>query len=91
MFSFRLQTYLNYSIKIKNMNNKATKSLQLAHNIAQARKTKGLSQNDLASMLDISREHLAKIETNKRGISIGLLFELCDKLDIKEADLFYFK
>jgi transcriptional regulator with XRE-family HTH domain len=47
---------------------------QLGKNIAKYRKEKKLSQEALADILDISREHLAKIETAKRGISIHLLF-----------------
>ena len=47
------------------MNNKTTKILQLGRTIFKLRKEKGLSQNQLAEMLDISREHLAKIETSK--------------------------
>ena len=39
-------------------------------NIAKYRKEKHLTQNLLAEKLDVSREHLAKIETAKRGISI---------------------
>ncbi len=62
----------------------------LGRNIAKARKAKKLSQNELSEMLDISREHLAKIETAKRGISIGLLFKLCTTLNISEQILFDF-
>ncbi len=73
------------------MTNKATKLIVLGKNIQQARKNKGLSQNELAEKLDISREHLAKIETAKRCISLGLLFELAEVLEIAEKDLFEFK
>ena len=72
------------------MTNKTTKLILLGKNIKQARKAKRLSQNALADILDISREHLAKIETAKRTISLGLLFDLCDKLDITEKDIFSF-
>ena len=60
-------------------------------NIAKYRKIKHLSQNQLAEMIDISREHLAKIETAKRGISLSLLFKLSETLDISEKDLFDFQ
>jgi transcriptional regulator with XRE-family HTH domain len=72
------------------MTNKTTKLILLGKNIKRARKTNGLSQNALAEMLDISREHLAKIETAKRTISLGLLFDLCTTLKISEQDLFKF-
>lgn len=70
------------------MNNEATKTLQLGQNIAKIRKAKGLTQNALANLLDISREHVAKIETGKKHISLKLLFLLCEKLEINEKDLF---
>jgi len=73
------------------MTNKTTKLLILGKNIKDARKSKGLSQNALAEILDISREHLAKIETAKRTISLGLLFKICDILEIAEKDIFEFK
>lgn len=63
---------------------------KFGRNIAEQRKLKKLSQNQLAEMLDISREHLAKIETAKRGISINLLFKLCNSLNISEKVLFEF-
>ena len=62
----------------------------IGKSIAKYRKERKLTQNQLAEILDISREHLAKIETAKRGISIGLIFEICKVLKIKEKDLFNF-
>ena len=73
------------------MTNEATKLLKLGKNIQIARKKLGLSQNELAEMLDISREHLAKIETAKRRISLKLLFSLSEALKISEKDLFNFE
>ena len=73
------------------MTNKTTKLIMLGRNIRNARKAKNLSQNALAELLDISREHLAKIETAKRTISLGLLFKLSEILEKSEQDLFEFK
>lgn len=72
------------------MTNETTKLLALGKNIKSARKQKGYSQNKLAEYVDISREHLAKIETAKRCISLHLLFKICEKLEISEQDLFNF-
>ena len=66
------------------MTNETTKLIKLGKNIQNARKIRKLSQNELAEMLNISREHLAKIETAKRKISLGLLFSLCDILNVEE-------
>ena len=72
------------------MNNKTTKILQLGRTIFKLRKEKGLSQNQLAEMLDISREHLAKIETAKRCVSLGLLFDISEVLGVPVKDFFDF-
>ena len=72
------------------MNNKTTKILQLGRNIFKFRKAKGLSQNQLAEKVEISREHLAKIETAKRCISLGLLIEISEALEIPVKDFFDF-
>ena len=63
---------------------------KLGKNIAKVRKAKNLSQNALADLLDISREHLAKIETAKRGISFQLFLRLCDVLSVKPHKLLEF-
>ncbi len=42
----------------------------------------------LAELLDISREHLAKIETTKRTPSLNLIFKLSEKLEIQLDKLF---
>ncbi len=72
------------------MTNEATKLLALGRNIQKARKLKNYSQNQLAEILNISREHLAKIETAKRCISLNLLFKLAEVLESPEKDLFDF-
>ncbi len=66
------------------------KQIKFGKNIAKLRKLKGFTQNQLAEILDISREHLAKIETAKRGISINLLYKLSDALNIEEKEFFNF-
>lgn len=72
------------------MTNEATKLLALGRNIQKARKNKKYSQNKLAEILDISREHLAKIETAKRCVSLSLLFKIAEVLEVSEKDLFDF-
>ena len=72
------------------MNNKATKIYNLGRNIFKRRKELKLSQNALAEKLDISREHLAKIETAKRTVSLDLLIDIANELNIKVRDLIDF-
>lgn len=70
------------------MNDKTTKILQLGRNIYSFQKQKGLSQNQLAEIIGISREHLAKIETAKRRVSLGLLIDISEALDTPVRDFF---
>ena len=77
------------------MNNKTPKDtmnriLRLGKCIAKRRKVMHLTQNQLAEIVDISREHLAKIETAKRSISLDLLIKIADTLNVKVKDLFEF-
>lgn len=72
------------------MDNKTTKIYNLGRKIFARRKELGLSQNSLAEKLDISREHLAKIETAKRTVSLDLLIEIADALNTKVKDLIDF-
>ena len=72
------------------MNNQTTKIYSLGRNIFERRRECGYSQNKLAEMLDISREHLAKIETAKRTLSLDLLINIADALKIKVRDLIDF-
>lgn len=72
------------------MNNKTTKIYNLGRKIFARRKELGMSQNTLAEKLDISREHLAKIETAKRTVSLDLLIEIANALNTKVKDLIDF-
>lgn len=72
------------------MNNKTTKIYNLGREIYKQRKLLGLSQNDLAEKIDISREHLAKIETAKRTPSLYLLIDIAQALELNVSDLIKF-
>jgi transcriptional regulator with XRE-family HTH domain len=52
----------------------------LGANIKKYRKASGLSQNQLAELVDLSREHLACIEIGKEFISLRKLFQIADIL-----------
>lgn len=59
----------------------------LGKNIKAHRKLKKLSQNQLAEMVDLSREHLACIETGKEFISLRKLFLIADILEVPVKNL----
>lgn len=72
------------------MDNQTTKIYTLGRKIFKIRREQGYSQNKLAEILDISREHLAKIETAKRTVSFDLLINIADALNVKVRDLIDF-
>jgi len=54
----------------------------LACNVSRLRKAKGLSQEQLADMVGVSRVHLARIETGVYIPKADLLYSLADILGV---------
>ena len=63
----------------------------LGQNIKKYRKQNKLSQNQLAELLDISREHLGCIEIGKEHISLRKLFLIADILKVPVKKLIDFE
>ena len=63
----------------------------LGLNIAYYRKERGLSQNQLAELLNISRTHMSRIETADCAVSLDVVFDICDVLHINPSKLFDFR
>lgn len=63
----------------------------LGLNIAYYRKSRGLSQTQLAEIINISRTHMSRIETADCAVSLDVIFSLCDALDITVQKLFDFR
>ena len=63
----------------------------LGLNIAYYRKKKGLSQIKLAEMVNISRTHMSRIETADCAVSLDVVFDICDALDVAPTKLFDFR
>lgn len=64
---------------------------QLGLNIAYYRKQRGLSQLQLAEMIDISRTHMSRIEIADCAVSLDVVFNICDALSITPGKLFDFR
>lgn len=64
---------------------------QLGLNVAFYRKSRGYTQMELAEALDIDRSHMSAIELATVGVSLDVLFKLCDVLAVKPKDLFDFR
>ena len=54
----------------------------LGLNISYYRKRARLSQIKMAELLDISRTHMSRIETEECAVSLDVIFRLCEVLQI---------
>ncbi len=63
----------------------------LGLNIAYYRKARGLSQNQLAELVNISRTHMSRIETADCAVSLDVVFDICEALHISASKLFDFR
>lgn len=63
----------------------------LGLNIAYYRKAKGLSQSQLAELVNISRTHMSRIETADCAVSLDVVFDICQTLCVKPTQLFDFR
>ena len=55
---------------------------EFGHRIKHLQKKRNLTQEQLATALHISTNHLSKIELGKRGISIDLLLDISAALHV---------
>lgn len=67
--------------------------IEIGYNIAYYRKHAKLTQEQLAEKLNISRQHLGAIEAPNiiRPVSLELLFNIADELDIDIKQLLTFR
>lgn len=87
MFYFKtFVTFVYKHDKHTNAMNTKLSMKQIGQRIALLRKNKGLSQEDLAKNLEISRSSLAQIELGNRGIDILELQKLSLKLEFSLDD-----
>lgn len=60
-------------------------------NVVYYRKRKRLTQLQLAELVDIDRSHISAIELGNVGISLDVIFRLCEVLEISPKELFDFR
>ena len=63
----------------------------LGENIKKYRLKKGLTQEKLAEIVDLSREYIIRVEMGHKRISLRKLFEIADALDVDCSMLINFK
>ena len=59
----------------------------LGKNIKKYRETNKLTQNELAELVDLSREYIADIERGLKNISLKKLYLIADVLNVKCSNL----
>ena len=59
-------------------------------NVVYYRKRKKLTQLRLAELVDIDRSHISAIELGNVGVSLDVVFRLCEVLEITPKELFDF-
>ena len=64
--------------------------LILKNNLKEVRQKKNLSQQELASMVGVSRNTISSLETGQYEPTAKLAYILAIALDMKFEDLFYF-
>ena len=60
-------------------------------NVVYYRKRKRLTQLQLAELVDIDRSHISAIEVGNVGVSLDVIFRLCEVLEITPKELFDFQ
>ena len=60
---------------------------KMAATIVEKRKSKKITQAQLAEMIDISTIHMSHMETGSVSMSLECLIKICDSLDITPDDL----
>ena len=60
-------------------------------NVVYYRKRKRLTQLQLAELVDIDRSHISAIELGNVGVSLDMIFRLCEVLEISPKELFDFR
>ena len=64
--------------------------LNLKNSLKEARVERGLSQQELATMVGVSRNTISSIETGQFNPTAKLALILCIALDKKFEEIFYF-
>ena len=60
-------------------------------NVVYYRKRKRFTQLQLAELVDIDRSHISAIELGNVGVSLDVIFRLCEVLEITPKELFDFR
>ena len=77
-----LHTFYNQHMGLKKIQN------EIGRRIKRLRQEKGLTQEDLAFEIKISRDHLSNIENGKHPINIKNLYKFAEYFEVEMKDFF---
>ena len=60
-------------------------------NVVYFRKREQLTQLQLAELVDIDRSHISAIELGNVGVSMDVIFKMCEVLKVTPKELFDFR
>ena len=63
----------------------------LGLNVSYYRRKRGLTQGQLAELLNIERNHVSNVELAKPGVSLDVIFRIADVLEVPVHRLFEFR
>ncbi len=63
-------------------------NIQIGNNLRAERNRRNLSQEELAEMSDLQRQHISKIENGQIDVRVSTLVPILKALDIKFEQLF---
>ena len=61
--------------------------IDIGKRISNFRNKKGMSQEELGEKLNISREHISRIETGKRNLGLDALVDIANALGVSADDI----
>ena len=82
---------ITFILKMSNMFYNVQEGFLMENRIRELRKTKKMSQEELAGICDVSRQTINAIENNKYDPSLNLAFKIALYLDTTVDDLFQFQ
>ena len=63
----------------------------LGLNVSYYRHKCGLTQEQLAEMVNVDRTHIGNLELARRGVSLDVIFYVADALEVPVCKLFVFR
>lgn len=88
---FDIMKILPYTINVKCFLHFRGGLIIMDNRIKELRKSKKLSQEDLAKACEVSRQTINAIENNKYDPSLALAFQLAENLKVSVDELFLYQ